>query len=158
MSIEITPRGTRGRGMPRFPGPLMAAMNGMQHLMVRAMGGRMRVKGRPLLELQTVGARSGKPRRSVLGWFPDTSSEEGRLVVASFGGSERHPAWFLNLARHPDDVWVEIGRERTRVRATSLRGEEREKAWRRIVELAPGYADYQAQTDREIPVVRLTPA
>lgn len=116
----------------------------------------MRVMGRPLLVLETVGARSGQARSAVLGWFPDTT-EEGWLVVASYAGAARHPAWFLNMAGNPDRVWVDIGGRKVRVEPASLKGAERAEAWQRIVSLSPGYGGYQEKTDREIPIVRLRP-
>jgi hypothetical protein len=66
-------------------------------------------------------------------------------------------AWFFNLARRPDDAWATIEGKRVAVRAESLSGDERARAWERIVALAPGYGKYTVDTDREIPIVRLTP-
>ena len=156
MSVEVTPRGTRGFQPPRLPRPIMAAFTGGALLAHRILGDRMRVMGRPLLLLHTVGARSGRTRTTMLGWFPDTT-DRGWLVVASFAGAARHPAWFLNMARNPDRVWVEIGGAKVRVRPESLGGADRADAWQRVVSLAPGYAGYQLKTDREIPIVMLTP-
>ena len=156
MSVEVTPRGTRGFEPPKLARPLMSAMMGLGIFAHRVLGDRMRVIGRPLLLLKTVGARSGETRTSLLGWFPD-SIEGSWLVVASFGGAARHPAWFLNMARNPDKVWVEIGERKLQVQPESLSGADRAEAWQRIVSLAPGYAGYQEKTDREIPVVRLRP-
>jgi hypothetical protein len=62
------------------------------------------------------------------------------------------------MAKHPDQVWIEVNGRKIRVRAESLKGSERERIWQRIVAVAPQYAHYQQQTDREIPVVRLTAA
>jgi len=134
----------------------MAAITGGGLLAHRILGDRMRVQGRPLLLLHTVGARSGRTRTTMLGWFPD-ATDQGWLVVASFAGAARHPAWFLNLAANPDRVWVEIRGRKVRVRPASLTGADRADAWQRVVTLAPGYANYQLKTDREIPIVRLTP-
>src|SRR5215472_9659061 len=155
MSVEVTPRGTRGFQPPRLPRPIMAAFTGGALLAHRILGDRMRVMGRPLLLLHTVGARSGRTRTTMLGWFPDPTGR-GWLVVASFAGAARHPAWFLNLAGNPDRVWVVVGRRRLRVRPELLTGADREEAWRQVISLSPGYAGYQQKTDREIPVVRLT--
>ncbi len=156
MSVEVTPRGTRGFEPPKLPGPLIGAMTGVGRLAHRILGDRMRVMGRPLLLLETVGARSGRPRTAMLGWFPDTA-DGSWLVVASYAGAARHPAWFLNLAGNPDRAWAQVGSRRVKVRPESLTGAERAEAWQRIVSLAPGYAGYQQKTDREIPIVRLTP-
>lgn len=155
VTVEVTRAGTRGREMPRLPRPLLNAMLGLTVMFYRLFGKRARVQGAPLLLLTTVGARSGKVRRTVLGWFPDDG--EGRLVVASFAGSARHPAWYFNMAKHPDQVWIEVGGRKVKVQAELLKGAEREAAWRGIAAQSPGYAAYQQQTDRELPVVRLRP-
>jgi hypothetical protein len=62
----------------------------------------------------------------------------------------------VNLARGPDDVSIDVDGKHVAVEPQSLHGPERERAWRRIVALAPGYGQYEVKTDREIPVVRLT--
>jgi deazaflavin-dependent oxidoreductase (nitroreductase family) len=106
------------------------------------------------LLLTTVGARSGEPRIASLRRFEEG---DGRwLVVGSKGGSVTHPAWIHNLARNPDKVWIEVGRDRFKVTPELLRGEERARAWERIVGEAPQFGGYLEKTDREIPVVRLT--
>ena len=79
-------------------------------------------------------------------------------MVASKGGAPTHPAWFINLAKSPDKIWLEIGNRKLRVVADSLKGKEREEALARIAAIAPRYAGYQKKTDREIPIIRLTPA
>jgi deazaflavin-dependent oxidoreductase (nitroreductase family) len=117
----------------------------------RATGGRS--SGSALL-LTTVGARSGEQRVASVRRFDDG---DGRwLVVGSAGGAAKHPAWVYNLARNPDKVWVEIGRDRYKVTPELLSGDERATAWQRVVAEAPQFAGYLDQTDREIPVVRLT--
>ena len=124
----------------------------------RFSGGRMKVMGRPLLLLETVGARTGKRRQTTLGWFPDEDpARRSWIVVASAAGAAAHPAWYLNLARRPDHVQIDVDGQLVAVRAESLHGSERERAWQRVVGLAPGYAKYARDTDREIPIVRLTP-
>jgi hypothetical protein len=62
------------------------------------------------------------------------------------------------MARNPDDIWLEAGHRRLRVRGESLVGEARGEALRRIAAISPRYGKYQEKTDREIPIVRLTPA
>src|SRR5215475_16223875 len=100
MAVELTPRGTRGRETPRLPGPLMGAMTGLLVAAYRFLGDHMRMMGQPLLLLTTVGARSGKSRRTLLCRFPD--GDGSWLVGASSAGSARNPAWYLNLAKNPD--------------------------------------------------------
>jgi deazaflavin-dependent oxidoreductase (nitroreductase family) len=77
--------------------------------------------------------------------------------VASAAGSARHPAWYFNLAKHPDQVWIEVGDAKLKVRPTLLSGEERAAAWQRVIREAPQYAAYETKTDRQIPIVRLEP-
>jgi deazaflavin-dependent oxidoreductase (nitroreductase family) len=74
---------------------------------------------------------------------------------APLAGAARHPAWFLNMAKHPDDIWLEVGGERFQVRADSLEGTERSEAMQRIAATSARYGRYQEKTDREIPIVRL---
>jgi deazaflavin-dependent oxidoreductase (nitroreductase family) len=114
-----------------------------------------RAMGLDLLYLTTVGAKSGKQRTVPLARFDD--GDGGWLVIGSTGGSARHPAWIHNMAAHPEQVWVEFGREKHRVTAEMLGGEERERRFDEVASAHPRYAGYQAKTDREIPVVRLTP-
>jgi deazaflavin-dependent oxidoreductase (nitroreductase family) len=140
-----------------MPALVMAAMQGIFHFIYRSFGERIRVQGRPLLEIETLGARSGARRVTILGWFPDSpESDDSWIVVASNAGASRHPNWFLNLARNPDHAWVQIGKRRIGVTPETLNGADRDQAWQRIVTLAPGYAGYREKTDRLIPIVRLT--
>ena len=115
-----------------------------------------RFMGFPVLVLTTVGAKSGKERNTVLGGFPD--GDEAWLIIASKGGSATHPAWLHNIAAHPDKVWVQVGNRKFKARAESLTGKEREDAYARVVKVAPRYGGYLKKTDREIPVLRITPA
>ncbi len=109
-----------------------------------------------LLYLTTTGAKSGQQRQSTLARFAD--GDDAWLIVASAGGSARHPAWYHNIAAHPDQVWIEFGGQRTRVTPVQLEGEDRDRAWQRITASQPRYAGYETKTDRGIPVIRLTRA
>ena len=147
MSVEITPRGSHGWKMPRAAIVMMGLIPGLYRMLNgRGMGAT--------LVLTTVGAKSGQERDAHLTAFPDG---DGWLVVASKGGSATHPAWYINMARHPDDIWVQVGSRRTRVKAESLKGSDRAETWKRIVSKYSNYGDYEKRTDREIPVIRLTP-
>lgn len=106
------------------------------------------------LVLTTVGRKSGIERQTPVGWFP--GEDDSWLIVASAAGAAGHPAWYYNLAAHPDKLWVESAGTRTAVKAEQLRGAEREEAWRQITAAAPRFAQYQEGTDRELPVIRLT--
>ena len=157
MSIRITPSGTRGSGFGNMPRWMVGPYKAMNRVMFRLMGSRMKIQGRPLLQLETIGAKSGSRRFSNLGVFDDESRPgKAWLIVASAAGAARHPAWYFNLARRPD-AWITIDGKRIAVRAESLTGDERARAWDRVVALAPGYGHYSVDTDREIPIVRLTP-
>jgi deazaflavin-dependent oxidoreductase (nitroreductase family) len=113
-----------------------------------------KMSGRPLLYLTTVGARSGQHRTAVVMPFPE--GDDAWLIVASRGGTADHPAWFYNLAKHPDQVEIEFEGRKTAVTPRRLEGEERAVAWERITSERPNFREYEHKTDREIPVVRLT--
>jgi deazaflavin-dependent oxidoreductase (nitroreductase family) len=136
-----------------MPAPVMALMTTTIFRLFR----NRRFRGFPLLMLTTVGARTGQPRRTVLGHFDDPANPRAWVIVASAAGSARHPAWYFNLAKHPDQVWIEVGDTKLKVRPTLLTGAERATAWQRVIAAAPSYADYTTKTDREIPIVRLEP-
>jgi deazaflavin-dependent oxidoreductase (nitroreductase family) len=120
-----------------------------------ASGGRWggRLMGLPMVLLHLVGRKTGKPRRTPLLCLEDG---EDVVIVASFYGSAEHPAWFRNLMAAPE-CDIRVGRRRYRVRARTATQEEREKLWPRLVAFYPDYAVYQSRTDREIPVVILSP-
>jgi deazaflavin-dependent oxidoreductase (nitroreductase family) len=109
-----------------------------------------------LLYLTTVGAKTGQKRQSAVARFPD--GEDAWLVVASAGGSAHHPAWYHNIAAHPDQVWIEFGGHQLRVTPEQLDGDARAQAWQRITQVQPRYAGYERKTDRAIPVIRLSRA
>ncbi|HXM59055.1 MAG TPA: nitroreductase/quinone reductase family protein [Candidatus Dormibacteraeota bacterium] len=151
MSVEITPQGTRGRRFPR--GRLVSLGIRLNVAVYRLLRGRGMDSG--MLLLTTVGARSGAERTVPLAYFPDGS--DAWLIIASAGGDARHPAWYRNLAAHPERAAIEVGGRRVPVRAESLHGADREERWRRITAKAKNFAEYQRSTDREIPLIRLTP-
>lgn len=111
-----------------------------------------------MLILRTIGAKSGQERETVLSWWPDeTQPDASVLVAATYGGSAQRPAWFLNIATHPENVWIEREGQRLHVRPETLMGTERAEAWRTIVARAARDGAYEEKTDREIPVIRLRP-
>ena len=157
MSVRLTPRGTRGSRFFGMPSWLKAIFTAVNIRFFRLFGRRMRIQGRPLLLLTTVGAKTGKRRQTPLGWFEDDPPrKDAWLIVASAAGAASHPAWYVNLARRPDDAGIDVDGQQIAVTAESLEGAERARAWSRIVALAPGYGEYAVTTDREIPIVRLT--
>jgi len=105
------------------------------------------------LVLYTTGRRSGESRKTPLSY---TTDGDAYVVIASDGGSPRHPDWYLNLQQDPR-AEIDVGGRRHRVQATTVSGDERDRLWRRAVRSYAGYAGYQSRTDREIPVVRLSP-
>src|SRR5947199_9638120 len=110
--------------------------------------------GFPVLVLTTVGAKSGQERSAVLGGFPD--GDNAWLIIASKGGSPDHPGWLYNIAKNPDQVWVQVGNRKVKASCVWLTGKEREQAYARVASEAKPYAGYPKKTDREIPVPRLT--
>ena len=104
MGIDVTPTGSRGTRSPRLLNRLLAPFMKLQIAKYRRNQGpeQPHMMGFPALILTTLGARSGQLRTVPLGGFPD--GERAWLVVASVGGAARHPAWFLNMARHPDQI------------------------------------------------------
>jgi len=110
--------------------------------------------GMPLIKLLTTGRKSGKERATMLS-VPIVGGE--RLVlVASFGGDDRHPAWYLNLQANPEVQVTMAGTTRTMI-ARIATEEERDELWPKITSVFEGYARYQNRTERQIPVVILEP-
>ena len=108
--------------------------------------------GRPALLLTTRGRLSGRRRTTPLLYLAEGDT---LALVASFGGADVHPAWFLNLKANPD-VEVRIGwKARQAMRAREATPEERERLWPRVVEAYRGYEKYQRKTERLIPLVIL---
>jgi deazaflavin-dependent oxidoreductase (nitroreductase family) len=110
--------------------------------------------GMPLIELVTTGRRSGKERSTLLS-VPIVDGDR-LVVVASFGGDDRHPAWYLNLQANPEVRATLAGSTRTMI-ARIATEEERAELWPRITSVFEGYTRYQKRTDRPIPVVILEP-
>lgn len=108
-----------------------------------------RWKGTNTLLITTRGRKSGKLRRSALIYG---DHEDGFVVVASRGGAPTHPAWYLNLQAEPK-VTVQVGPDHYSGIARTTTGAERERLWQQMTEVWPAYVDYQAKTDRQIPVV-----
>ena len=109
--------------------------------------------GVPTLLLTTTGRRTGEPRTSALIFGRDG---DDYLVVASMGGMPQHPAWYLNLSANPQ-VEIQVRADRLSARARTAASDEKPRLWQIMRELWPNYDEYQSRTDREIPVVVLTP-
>lgn len=119
-------------------------------------GARVRVttwEGAPVVVLTSVGARSGKLRKTVL---MRVEHDGIYAAVASRDGAEKHPVWYWNVVKHPH-VELQDGANRSDYTANEIHGEERERWWARAVTAWPAYADYQDRTYRRIPVFLITP-
>ncbi len=122
----------------------------------RANEGRLggNFEGAPMLLLHTTGARSGKERVNPM-MYQDLGGPVA--VFASKAGAPTNPDWFHNIVANPE-VSAEIGTETRRFRARVTEGAERDEIWTRQKAAYPGFAEYEASTTREIPVVVLDPA
>lgn len=109
--------------------------------------------GAPICVLTTVGRRSGRRRSVPLLYLTDG---DGLVVVASRGGMEGHPSWYLNVLANPEVV-VETGRQRRPMRAHPATAAEKERLWPALVAAYEHFAAYEARTSRDIPVVLLRP-
>ncbi len=111
-------------------------------------------RGTTILLLTTTGRVSGEPRTTPL----IHRTDGGRyVVVASKGGSPEHPSWYQNLQADPHAT-IEVRDQKIPVTASDAQGEERARLWAAMAEVWPAYDDYQAKTDRQIPVVVLSPS
>jgi len=108
----------------------------------------------PTLLLTTIGRKSGEPRHLPL-LYEKTNA--GYIIVASKGGSPSHPAWYLNILARPR-CEIRVGAKHHHVIARIAEGDERSELWNLMAKMYPPYNDYQAGTEREIPIVVLEPA
>jgi F420H(2)-dependent quinone reductase len=128
----------------------------------RGTGGRIgrRLLGMEQVLLTTTGRSTGAPRTTPLSAFPLDPGKGtpggGIVLVASDGGSPRHPQWYRNLCVQPEVV-VQRGARAFAMRARTATPAERERLWPHIVAVYGGYAHYQARTEREIPLVICEP-
>ncbi len=107
-------------------------------------------EGAPMLLLHTTGAKSGAERVNPVVYQP--LADGAMAVFASKGGAPTNPDWYHNLVAHPD-VTVEVGTETVTATARVAQGEERDRIWTKQKQAAPGFAEYERKTAREIPVV-----
>ena len=114
----------------------------------------LRDTGRPVVIVTSLGAKSGKVRKTPL----MRVEHEGRYaLVASQGGAPKHPTWYFNLVAHPH-IEVQDGPAPQDMTVRLIEGDEKAEWWERAVAAFPPYADYQEKTDREIPVFLAEPA
>ena len=111
------------------------------------------MKGKPLILLTTIGAKTGKIRKTPL---MRVEHDGEYAVVASLGGAPKNPVWYYNITAHPQ-VELQDGDVTKDYQAREVFGDEKAAWWERAVEAWPDYAEYQTKTDRQIPVFVLTP-
>ena len=135
----------------------LRAMNRVHRALLKVTGGRFgwTAARMPVLELTTTGRRSGQPRSVML----TSPHQEGDtiVIVASKGGEDTHPAWFLNLRENPEVVVTTKEEDNRPMTASVATAEARARIWPLITERFTNYAGYQEKTDREIPLVLLQP-
>ena len=123
----------------------------------RATQGRLggRIGGMPVVMLKTTGRKSNQLRTTML---TSPVQEDGRvIVVASYGGDDRHPSWYKNLQIHPNVEVTMSGHTRAMVARTAS-ATEKSELWPRVTSAYKGYAGYQKKTERDIPLVILEPS
>lgn len=134
----------------------LKTMNCIHRTMMTVSGGKIGwTAGKmPVLELTTTGRKSGAARSTML----TTPWQDGdrMAIIASAGGNDKHPAWFLNLRENPS-VTVRTNEGSSKMVARIAAGDERASIWKAVTANYKNYADYQTKTDREIPVVVLEP-
>jgi deazaflavin-dependent oxidoreductase (nitroreductase family) len=111
------------------------------------------LQGKPVILLTTVGAKTGKIRKTPL---MRVEHDGEYAIVASLGGAPKHPVWYHNIKAHPR-VELQDGPVNKEYEAHEVLGDEKAVWWERAVEAWPDYAEYQKKTDRQIPVFVLTP-
>ncbi len=132
--------------------------NTAHRALLKVSGGRLgwTAGSMPVVQLTTTGRKSGEPRTVML----TSPHQDGdtMVLVASRGGDDHHPAWFLNLRDHPQVEVETEGRPKRTMTARIADTTERAELWPVVVDAYSGYADYQKRTDREIPLVLLESA
>jgi F420H(2)-dependent quinone reductase len=122
-----------------------------------ASGGReantLRDTGLPVIIVTALGNKSGKIRKFAL---MRVEHDGEYALVASKGGAPQHPVWYHNLKADPTAIMIQDGPEPFDAEVRELNGDERAEWWERAVAAFPPYADYQAKTDRQIPVLLAT--
>lgn len=136
----------------------LKAMNGVHRTILKLSGGKVgwSASNMPVLELTTTGRKSGAPRSVML--TSPLQEDDTIVVVASRGGDDQHPAWYLNLRDDPSVQVSYQGAPATPMVASIATAEQRARMWPRITADHRNYAGYQTKTEREIPLVLLEPA
>ena len=137
---------------------VLKTMNTVHRGLLKISGGRLgwNASRMPVLELTTIGRKSGRPHSVML--TSPVQDGSNVVVVASRGGDDHHPAWFLNLRDNPDVEVAMNGKPKQRMRARVANADERARLWPLVTADHKNYAGYQTKTDREIPLVLLESA
>lgn len=133
-------------------------LNRTHRIILRTTGGRLGWSGygMPVVELTTTGRQSGRPRTTML-----TSPHQENstvVIVASAGGNDHHPAWYLNILKNSDVIVSIGGKPAQQMTAVTASPDERARLWPIITKDHKNYAGYQRKTQRQIPVVLLRPS
>jgi deazaflavin-dependent oxidoreductase (nitroreductase family) len=136
---------------------VLKMMNVVHRTVLKISGGRVgfQIAGMPVVQLTTIGRKSGQPRTVML--TSPARVGEALVVVASRGGDDRHPAWFLNLEHDPHVQVAVQGGPSQPMLARVATTQERDELWPRVVAEYSNYAGYQTKTSRVIPLVLLEP-
>lgn len=139
-----------------LPDSAVRSSGRLQGTLYRLTDGRLggRFAGEPVLVLTTTGRKSGEPRRTTVLYEQDG---DRLVVIGSNTGSDRPPAWALNLVAQPEAI-VQRGRHRRRMRATEVKGDERERLWKLMNARYQGFDKYTERTEREFKVFVLEPS
>lgn len=122
-------------------------------IMERGSTDGVEMKGKPIILLTTIGAKTGKIRKTPL---MRVEHDGQYAVVASLGGAPKDPVWYHNIKAHPR-VELQDGAVTREYEAREVTGDEKTLWWQRAVDAWPDYAEYQQKTERQIPVFVLTP-
>jgi deazaflavin-dependent oxidoreductase (nitroreductase family) len=135
----------------------LKTMNAVHRTLLKASGGHLgwKFSGLPVVELTTTGRKTGRDRTVLL--ISPTQQGDAIVVVASRGGDDQDPAWFLNLRDNPDVTATVGGKPKQAMRARIATPDERAELWPRVTDAAKNYATYQTKTERVIPLVLLEP-
>ena len=142
--------------MPKSKDVIVKAVTTMHRWMYKGSSGRILSTGggMPVVVLTTIGRKTGQRRQTML--TAPLVDDDRIVLVGSYGGDDRHPAWLLNLRDNPA-VEVDSQGSKRSMTARIANATERQELWPQVVAVNPGYAGYQEKTDREIPVVIVEP-
>lgn len=136
---------------------VLKALNAVHHALVKVSGGRLGWTASKMMvvDLTTTGRKTGQPRSVML--TSPVQEDERLVVVASRAGSDHHPAWYLNLRDNPEVEVSMKGQSNVQMLARTASPAERARLWPEVTAVYKDYAEYQTQTEREIPLVILEP-